>query len=392
MTEKPILIHAHVYYPRLWPELKRCIQNIAPHPFELFVTFVAEHPDIEADIRESFPAARILHVPNRGYDIGPFIDVLKRVNLADYSYIVKLHTKRDVPNSTACFRRLTGGRWRAALLSFIRMREVFESYLAAFEVRPKLGMVANYKLIVRNEIWNDKSLKRQLKSFWSKHRLPHLPYSYVGGNMFLARARVFERLQSLNLSLDDFVETNGHQTSFAHVLERLFGFFVSAQGLTVEDPIGDPTGRLGSGVKTPCRTFDFFALLRANFIDMGVFVHGRDVYLELGGFDENREVEGVEDWDLIIRYTHRHPPLYLPEKVLFYKDMPNPNRLTEVSDERKAKRDKYVYMKHEENMVFEKKQVFECAHVSQWSRESLSLWRQGGELEAPWMVAEPGEN
>ncbi len=242
---KPILVHAHIYYPHLWDELKACILNIYPYSFELFVTFVEAHPKIEADIRAAFPTAQILRVPNRGYDIGPFIEVLNRVNLADYSYVVKLHTKRDAPHSTSLFRHLTGGKWRNALLSFIRTIDSFKAYVMAFEANPQLGMSASYQLIVRNDIWNDKRIKMQLWQFSAKKNLPQIPYSYVGGSMFIARADVFRGLQACNLSAADFVETSGHETQFAHIVERLFGYFVAKQNLTVEDPVGDPTGCLG---------------------------------------------------------------------------------------------------------------------------------------------------
>ncbi len=212
---KPILVHAHIYYPHLWPELKRCIENIAPHPFELFVTFVAEHPDIEADIRESFPAARILRLPNRGYDIGPFIDVLKRVNLADYSYIVKLHTKRDMPRSTSTFRRLTGASWRKTALSFVKSPEIFNTYLTAFEKDSLLGMQADVRLIAREK----------------RHR-------FVAGTMFFARASLFAMLQNVHY---DFAETGAHTEQAAHALERRFGSIMEEQGFYVRDAVNDPT-------------------------------------------------------------------------------------------------------------------------------------------------------
>lgn len=64
--------------------------------------------------------------------------------------------------------------------------------------------------------------------------------------------------------------------------------------------------------------FDFKRLLRGNYIDLGVFVHHRSVYEELGGFDE--ELTRLVDWDLIIRYTERYRPIYLKRTVLVYND------------------------------------------------------------------------
>ena len=42
-----------------------------------------------------------------------------------------------------------------------------------------------------------------------------------------------------------------------------------------------------------------------NFIDLNVFIHRRELYAELGGFDP--ALKRMVDWDLILRYTARHP-------------------------------------------------------------------------------------
>lgn len=95
---KPILVHVHIYYPEMWYELRQCIQNIVPHSFDLYVTMVEEHQDIITDIKDSFPSAKIKVVENRGYDIYPFIKILNNLDMDDYSYVIHLHTKRDMPD------------------------------------------------------------------------------------------------------------------------------------------------------------------------------------------------------------------------------------------------------------------------------------------------------
>lgn len=58
------------------------------------------------------------------------------------------------------------------------------------------------------------------------------------------------------------------------------------------------------------RTFDWERLRRGNYIDINVFAHHRDVWLQLGGFDET--LRRLEDWDLILRFTRLYPPAYIP--------------------------------------------------------------------------------
>lgn len=62
--------------------------------------------------------------------------------------------------------------------------------------------------------------------------------------------------------------------------------------------------------------FDWSRLLARNYIDLNVFSHHREVYEALGGFDES--LTRLVDWDLILRYTHRHQPVFNPYAMCAY--------------------------------------------------------------------------
>ncbi|MBN1848681.1 MAG: glycosyltransferase [Deltaproteobacteria bacterium] len=55
------------------------------------------------------------------------------------------------------------------------------------------------------------------------------------------------------------------------------------------------------------KAYDRKALLRRNYIPINGFMHKRELYRELGGF--NQDLTVLEDWDLILRYTKTYPPL-----------------------------------------------------------------------------------
>jgi glycosyltransferase involved in cell wall biosynthesis len=57
-----------------------------------------------------------------------------------------------------------------------------------------------------------------------------------------------------------------------------------------------------------CQSFDWSRLLSRNFIDLNVFSHNRDLYEQLGGFDES--LTRLVDWDLILRYTQLYEPQF----------------------------------------------------------------------------------
>ena len=232
---KPILVHCHIYYPEMWAELRECIHNIEPHPFELFATMVEEHSSIQQDILTHFPNAHIEIVENRGYDVGPFIHTINQVNLDNYSYIVKLHTKRDMDVNKPSFRGMTGSKWRDALLSFIKTPEIFNQYIEVFDKNPLIGMQAAHTVIVHHDFYDEKTQKRMRQYLRSNH-YPKYKYAFIAGTMFIARSSIFKDIQNLYLTPEDFPDPKGkHETQFAHIMERLFGYIVYKNNMIVRD-------------------------------------------------------------------------------------------------------------------------------------------------------------
>lgn len=57
-------------------------------------------------------------------------------------------------------------------------------------------------------------------------------------------------------------------------------------------------------------------LLNENFIDLNSFIHKKRLYDLKGGFDE--DLTRLVDWDLIIRYTDKNPPLHVKDVLVNY--------------------------------------------------------------------------
>ncbi len=74
------------------------------------------------------------------------------------------------------------------------------------------------------------------------------------------------------------------------------------------------------------RSFDWERLRRGNFIDINVFAHHNDLWVQLGGFDE--ALHRLEDWDLILRYTRLYPPAFIPLVCCDYYLSPSLNNLS----------------------------------------------------------------
>ena len=92
---KKILVHVHIFYENLYPELKACLLNLKDYNCDYIFTFVKENKTLESDIKSTFSNAKIEIVKNLGFDLGPFVHVLNEVNLSDKtSYQKRYSSKR----------------------------------------------------------------------------------------------------------------------------------------------------------------------------------------------------------------------------------------------------------------------------------------------------------
>ena len=63
--------------------------------------------------------------------------------------------------------------------------------------------------------------------------------------------------------------------------------------------------------------FDYERLVHKNFVDLNAFVHRRELFEVLGGFDER--LRRQQDWDLILRYAFLRDPLFLDLFLVLYR-------------------------------------------------------------------------
>ena len=233
---KPILVHVHVYYPELWPELKNCLLNIYPHQFKLYVTMVEDHSDIREDVVSTFADASVEIVENRGYDLWPFIYVLNKVNLDDYSYVIKLHTKRDLPNSVILGNDFSfaGDQWREELLKFISSKRNFEKCITSMQSNANIGCCASFKVI--HPIKKYWGCDPQAREKFKEYTLFLNNFYFVAGTMFIVRAGILKTIQKMNIKSNLFDKPDGsHTIQFAHVMERTLGEVVYANKNYIKD-------------------------------------------------------------------------------------------------------------------------------------------------------------
>lgn len=231
-----ILVHLHIYYTEQIPYMLKQIKNIADCDWDLFVTVSEDKKDSANKILKLKPDAKILTVDNSGYDIVPFIKVLKSIDLSDYDYLLKLHTK-GYQKYSKCDAG-SGYAWRDVLVeSLIGTKKIFKDCLKLFEQSKTIGVIgAKTCILDSNDLYMYNPEDGELYNDVCKQLNVSIPKGhFVAGTMFLCRAFLMEQFKNLDFSKIDLkceMKTSSGATAI-HVLERIICTSVENQGYEI---------------------------------------------------------------------------------------------------------------------------------------------------------------
>lgn len=225
----------------MWNELKSCLDNITL-PYDLYVTTVEQNRNLLDDVKNFKADAKFEVVENRGYDVWPFIKVLQNINLNDYEFIIKLHTKRNTGRTNVNGYLFTNDEWRKSLLRFLDSKERFKKCLDGFSKDLSLGMITSFDCI--QPMKKFRKVFKYSKKYFSNYILGLSDYNFAAGTMFMAKASIFVPIQKMKISADMFeVPDKDHSLQFAHVLERVLGEAVAFANLEIKDVISNDIER-----------------------------------------------------------------------------------------------------------------------------------------------------
>lgn len=232
-----IAVVAHLYYTDLVFELSKQLQSVAGPTTDLYIT-VPTHKQtptlisrLERMFQPRFRSVQIISVPNRGMDVGPFFEVIRRIQVADANpadLILKVHTKKSRRASGAD----KGKRWRRGLLNgLLGNRDNVQSIINCFLHKPDLGLLAPEQfLMVRSQKDRTTGANDMLvRELLERYQLPvEIEQPFVRGTMFWARCSTL--MQELQRSpLPELIQFEpGHATdgSLAHAYERLLPYLL----------------------------------------------------------------------------------------------------------------------------------------------------------------------
>lgn len=227
-----LLVHLHIYYHEQVDYFISKFGNINGIDWDLAVTYSDPNPVTINKIKDFKPDTKFIKVENFGYDIWPFIFLIKNINLSDYKYIIKLHTKRSVRRCAANVIPMKGLKWRDSLVDGVLFSpQYFSKILNKLERNPHIGMISNLMTYSKRNWdsyypWISKELERLKLKCNGNH--------FCMGTMFIARSSAFLPLQTDIINKEIFQDTlkdTKRDFTSAHYYERLLSVLPSASGL-----------------------------------------------------------------------------------------------------------------------------------------------------------------
>ena len=232
-----LAVHLHLYYLKQLPLVLRYLCSLRNIDCDLFVTMVEKNPEVENRIKSIYPNAEIWQVQNRGYDIGPFIDFLHHVELDNYQYVLKVHTKGTKSKNYTSLegRRFDNTLWGEILWnSLLQTPERLTENIQILDNNPQYGILGSKYCLTSSKKNYEKWLPQINNELESIGFNPVNELSFVAGSMFLARANCLKPLKYYKVEDFPLTDRNIKEGTLAHIIERMIGALVANQGYIIK--------------------------------------------------------------------------------------------------------------------------------------------------------------
>ena len=219
-----VAIHGHFHYPELLVEFIERI-GLNNTPVDLILTTTSEERAIlirETLALSEIKGAVVTVVPNKGRDIGPFLDALRNGLFTGYDVIGHFHGKRSPHVASEI-----GDTWRDFLWGNLLGNEyhrMMDLIINTFASDVSLGLVFPEDPHLND--WDDNRLMATSIAEKIGLSLP-LPnhFDFPQGNMFWARPAALQPLANLEIGLDDYPDEPAPiDGTLLHAIERLLTF------------------------------------------------------------------------------------------------------------------------------------------------------------------------
>lgn len=220
--EKKIAVILHFFYEDSIDEIEQYLLNLHEYNWDLYVTYPNNIKINKDRFKRINSKSKFFECENYGYDIFPFLEIIKKIDLSIYDVIFKLQSKGIKRKHIFIYNQYFANRdW------FINL---FEGCIGSKTVHKTIDLICNNKnigvvcaknLIVHDPLYKQNSVKNVLKK---KDLQYHENYTFVAGTCFAVKPRLVQRWKNIHLYHENMSKKEGFQgMDYAHALERFFG-------------------------------------------------------------------------------------------------------------------------------------------------------------------------
>ena len=213
-----ILAVCHIYYPEAAGEMLEYLKSLRGYRWDLVATVPEGAEAVREQILQVKKNAVVREVPNRGLDVLPFIEEIKRRDPGQYDLIVKVHSKRCDPakGRLAEGMRLRKRDWFTALfravLGPLRIHQNIDRLM-----KDEADLVAAERMIRHDSPRKERLTARFLEPFGLE---TEPGYTFVAGGAWMMKASCAMKLKEIPVGSVSFGEPRPGAFGLESALER----------------------------------------------------------------------------------------------------------------------------------------------------------------------------
>jgi len=242
-----VAVLLYLYNKNLILEYCQLLKPISDH-IHLFLGLCVDNEIDSQEIKNTLENNSIPYTisifPNKGLDIGPFLQQLNNIDDTEYSSFIKLHSKQSLWGYNKNID------WRIPLVnSLIGSERIFLENFNTIVNNKHIGMIGNTGFMLgRDKEWNNTSLIKHIATNFlniTNEEISRSDLSFIAGSIFWAKTSVFKKyfsgdtINAIYSLLEDNKFTDKDQPRYAHSLERLFGYIIGLSGLQITNGFVD---------------------------------------------------------------------------------------------------------------------------------------------------------
>jgi glycosyltransferase involved in cell wall biosynthesis len=218
----------HAFHLDTLPDLEVYSKNF-PQDADQYVTFPEDFENEKIDIiKETFPKAQLIPVPNIGQDIGALFNLMEKHNLSQYSFVCKIHTKKGNKKPD---------QWRQTLLKgVLGSKQQVQNTINLFQSNHHVKLAGAKQLYIYgpSNLWkNSQNIESIFGELVGDFNFNKNDWGFFAGTCFWISTDIlgdiYKQMQKIEMKPATYTDDG----TPAHAVERMFGLLPTIMGAKV---------------------------------------------------------------------------------------------------------------------------------------------------------------